>query len=227
MRYFKIIIVTLIFGFFFYQCRKDKKDEITMQNLNGMVFNNCTDSGFAGVKVYFQTIKDNSVISSRETISELGGNFSFSNAEIHSNEEYRYAMYIQSKSGIGATSPEYSLFNGTTMYFKKDQTSTFFKPRVTPGFFKLRVAYQGTCNLTDTVNPTFTQNTFHKNDPSIPYEFTLGTNGSAPNTIVSNDNYPMGKYSIKIVKFKNNAYTTTYDSIYLGAADTKTYTINW
>jgi hypothetical protein len=231
MRYLKIIIFSSIVSLLFLQCKKDKKadkDVITIQTLNGMVFNNCTDSGLAGVKVYFQTIKDNSVISSFETISGASGSFSFPNAEIHSSEKYTYAIYIQSKSGIGATSPEYTLFNGTTMYFTKDQAGAVLKPRVTPGFFRISTACTTTTiNSNDTLKLYFAQNIFHKNVPQSPFSFLLGAIATQSSSIDGISNYPMGKYSIKIVKYKNNIYTTSYDSIYLGAADSKTYTINW
>lgn len=240
MRYFKIIIFSSIVSLFFLQCKKDKKDkdEITVQTLNGMVFNNCTDSGLAGVKVYFKTIKDNSVISSRETVSDANGNFSFSNAEIHSNDAFQYSIYIPSVSGIGAQLPEHSIFNGTSIYFSKNDASTFLKPRVTPGYFNFCFKINNSSPITspDSISYYFEQKTLKKNEPSITFGYP---NNSATGKGIMFTNLPvlttmgctgtrwMGKWKIVVEKRKSGVYTIQYDSIYIPWKGSATYTINW
>jgi len=140
MDYIKIIILGTCLVFMLVSCKKDKENDIvTKQTLKGMVFNKCTDSGLANVTVYLKTYKDEKGIASRETVSDAAGNFSFENTEIHSSSKYSYAIHIPSKSGDGATTPEYAGFNGTTMHFtgKEVNMNTFLKPRVTPKALKL------------------------------------------------------------------------------------------
>ncbi len=195
-----------------------------------MVYNNCTDSGLAGVQVILQTFKDDkNLIQQREIVSSNNGSFVFENAEIHSSDKYNYALHIPSKSGIGAQEKEHCGFNGTTMYFFKHDTGLFFKPRVRPSFLFMR-SYFVNSNVTtenDSVIIKYTQNEFHQNDPSLPHYFFSGSTGNIPSGTSTMGNYPMGMYQIEIRTIRNGQSTIRHDSIYIGWADTKTYTINW
>jgi hypothetical protein len=211
----------------FVSCREDKKDTITRHRIHGMVFNNCTDSGLAGVKVFLQTFKDDkTLVLQRETISQEGGKFEFLEAEIHSSNQYNYALHIESKSGTAAQTPEHCGFDGTTMYFDNNEVNLEFKPRVTPRFLFL-------CYATDIVFPVkqpdsihifFQQRTFHQNVPTLPYSGKI-TN----NTVLGGctGNYPMGWWHFDVQRWRNGSYTRNYDSLYLGWADTKTYSVTW
>ncbi len=219
------IAITIIACLFIFACCKKDKDQIILHDIKGMVYNNCTDSGLANVTVYLKDGKGLNL----STVSDAVGNFIFRGVDIHSSSQYNYNIYIPSKSGIGASTFEYCGFVGTTLSFNYDEADMFFKPRVTPKFLQLSVIYQGSCNVNDTINPLFTQEIYHKNVSSSPFQFYMGTNGSLPNATLYNYNYPMGKYKIKITRFNSvtSEYTTSYDSIYLEWGANKTYTINW
>lgn len=209
-------------------CKKNK-DEISKHTINGMVFNNCTDSGLAGVTVYLKTYKNNSEIGSSQTTSGINGSFTFSDVDIHSDTKYTYAIYIPSKSGTAATTPEYCRFDGTTMSFTNDEVSSFFQPKVTPGFlfFTLQFKQSMITTNSDSIVVNYFQKYFHSNVANLPYNLyakcyggTLTQNGTVAN-------YPMGMWNLKIDKWKNSIHTITYDSIYIGWASTKTYTVSW
>jgi hypothetical protein len=226
---FKIIAYICLLLLLF-SCKKDEKDDtLNKQTLNGMVYNNCTDSGLAGIKVYFETFKDNSKISSYETMSGVNGNFSFTDVDIHSNSKYTYAIYIPSISGIGANKPELTRFDGTTMYFSRDEASTFFKPRITPGFYNLCFVIKPNTyiNYPDSVNCKFQQNIFHNNVSTLPYKLEITQFYLQNGYVYCFANYPMGLWHLTIDKWKTNVLSTINDSIYIGYTDTKTYTINW
>jgi hypothetical protein len=206
---------------FFTACKKDK-DTVTLKNINGIVFNNCTDSGLANVTVYLQDGQGLNL----STVSDANGNFSFNSVQIHSDNKYSYRLYIPSKSGTGATTPEYCSFTGESLSFTKDETNTFFKPRVTPGF--LYLCY--TSNIIfpivqpDSLNIYFEQKTFHKNVPNLPYS---GKIINSSNISSCSSNYPMGWWVFSTQKWKSGNYTFYKDSLYIGWGGTKTYTINW
>lgn len=216
-----ILSTTLII---FCSCKKDK-DVIALHTINGMVFNNCTDSGLENVTVYLN-INDGKSTSSRQTISDSNGNFSFDGVSIHSSSKYSYAIYIPSKSGINGGGGTEVGFNGTTLNFNYDEVDMFFKPRVTPKF--LFLCYQSNATFPimqpDSLDIYFEQKTFHKNVPLLPYSGVIYNNS---NISSCSSNYPMGKWNFIIKKWKSGVYTTTIDSIYLGWGSTTTYTINW
>lgn len=221
---FLVILACLLLSV---SCKKEK-DIITPRVINGRVYNNCTDSGLAGVSVYLKIIKDNSEYKSYKMVSGTDGNFSFSNVEIHSSSNYSYVIYIPSKSGEQATTPEYCRFDGTEIYFNSSEFDVFFKPRVTPGFLLLKVYYSSlTATSNDTVITNFSQNIFQKNVPMLPYSLNGGAYGNTPLLFDHYGNYPMGKYNITIESWKSGLYTIKKDSIYLGWGSTNTYTVNW
>ena len=94
------ILGILLLLFLVSACRKEA-DNVTQQAINGMVYNQCTDSGLANIPVYFQIYEDNNLIQNTGTTSGINGAFSFANMGIHSNSKYSYSIYIPSKSGIG------------------------------------------------------------------------------------------------------------------------------
>ena len=221
----QITLLALTISGLFLSC---KKDSVSKQTLNGQVINNCTDSGAANIKIYFKTLSKKTAKPTLETTTDNNGFFTFPDVDIINSKDYTYALYIPTISGIAANKPELTRFDGTTMYFYHDQAATFFKPRVTPGFYRLSINFSSsTAQLNDTINLHFIQKTFNKNVPDLPYKFTIGANGNTPTYSFGIDNYPMGKYNITIVKTKNNVVLTTYDSIYIHSADSKTYSVNW
>lgn len=227
----KLIVISCItFLFLFTNCKKDAGDTITSQAINGMVYNQCTDSGLAGVTVYLKISKDNSELKSYQTVSGVNGNFSFGSVDIHNNSAYSYAINIPSKSGDGATTPEYCGFIGTTVTFTKDEVKTFFQPRVIPSFLNWCFVVSPVTNIgyPDSLYISFQQKVYHKNAPAFPYS-SKRTQSDLQNGFVNCTfgNYPMGLWNIRINKWKSGIYTVINDSIYIGWAATKTYTINW
>ncbi len=226
----KLITVSFLFFLVLFTNCKKEKDVVTEQTVNGMVYNQCTDSGLAGVTVFIKIYKDNSEFNSYQTISGSGGNFSFNCVNIYNSTKYSYALKIPSKSGIGATTIEYCGFIGTTISFTKDESNTFFKPKVIPTFLNLSVfhTYSGSVtNLNDSIQTVFTQLVYHKNIPTLPFSFGGGTYGTIGSSNYSIGNYPMGFWNITIDKWKGGIHTTKNDSIYLGWASSKTYSVNW
>lgn len=229
----KNTIYTLISACLLLSCRKEnpeKIDQVMTQDVKGMVFNNCTDSGLAGIKVYFQVFLDEKkIVENIETTSGKDGSFLFKGVNIHSNNAYTYAVYIKSQSGDGAPFASLSRFTGTTIYFHNYESQTFLKPRVTPGFFiltlYLNTAIISTAN--DSVIAMFKQLKYKNNVPGSPYMFGGGSYGNQSTQKGNIGHYPMGLYNITIDKWRGGVHTTSYDSIYLGWAGDKTYTVNW
>ena len=222
-----IVIICIVFVMGLLSCKKDK-DTVTVHNINGMVYNNCTDSGLANVTVFLNT-NDGKNTSTSQTVSDVNGNFTFANINIHSNSKYTYAIYIPSKSGINGAGGTEVGFNGATLNFNNDDVAIFFKPRVTPQFL-LYVIYCQPLIITnniDSVSFTCYNYTYHKNVPIYyPYHFGGGGygNGSYTNNTGS---YPMGKYNITIESWKSGIYSIKQDSVYLGWGSTTSYTVNW
>ena len=211
-------------------CREDKKDIVTRHPIRGMVFNNCTDSGLAGVKVFLQTFKDDkSLVQQRETVSGEGGKFEFAEAEIHSNDRYNYALHIESRSGTAAQTPEYAGFDGTTMYFFRDEIGQELQLRVSPRylFFTTVFLKQSVASKNDSILVNYSQHTFHKNVPALPYSLYAKCRGTQIHQSGTLGGFPMGKWSITIDKWVHGSHEILYDNIYIGSADTKTYTVNW
>jgi hypothetical protein len=201
-------------------------DQISPKDIKGMVYNNCTDSGLAGVDVYFETFYEEKITSKVKTTSGQNGEFTFPAASIHSDELYTYAVHIDSKSGTNATIPSNALFNGTTMYFNRDEATVYLKPSVTPGFLYLYFStnIKFPIKSPDSIYVYFSQQTFHKNVPDLPFGWIF----SNPMSLgVTAGNYPMGWWKIDSQKWHNGTYTHSTDSLYLGWGDVKTYTLNW
>lgn len=228
----KNILYIIIISVLFFSCRKEDlktNDKVIYKDIKGMVFNNCTDSALAGVKVYLEVFREeNNLVEKFETISGKDGNFIFTNIGIHSDENYTYAIDIKSLSGTNAPDPSYSRFDGTTMYFHNYETDVFLKPKVTPGFFLLNSKFNSSIlNPNDSIRLTFEQKTFIKNKPGEPGKFYSGAYGHAQNSSFSSGGYPMGIYNITIDKWRGGVHTRTYDSLYVGWAQEKTYAVNW
>ncbi len=225
----KKFIFFLVVTFSLSNCRKDSEDIITTKVIKGTVYNTCTDSGFAGAKLLLQTFRNESeLVHSREGISDVNGNFEFLDFPIHSSNKYTYAVHIKSQSGDGAPFASLSRFTGTTMYFHNYESDVHLKPKVTPGFYLLNVYYITTpTSKNDSVKGEFIQSTFHKNVPDIPYKLLVGAYGHVAEQVDNYGGYPMGLYNITINKYKGGVHTIIHDSIYLGWADTRTYTINF
>jgi len=229
----KNTIYILISAFILLSCRKEnseKMDQVSTQDVKGMVYNNCTDSGLAGVKVYFKVFRDEkNIVQNIETTSGKDGSFLFKGVNIRSNNVYTYAVYIKSQSGIGAAFASLSRFTGTTIYFHNYESQTFLKSRVTPGFFNLTL-YLNTAIIStanDSVIAMFKQLKYKNNVPESPYMFGGGSYGNQSTQKGNMGDYPMGLYNITIDKWRGGVHTTSYDSIYVGWADEKTYTVNW
>jgi hypothetical protein len=209
-------------------CSKCKKDIIIEKSIKGMVYNDCTDSGLAAVPVYFQTLKKGSLNNSVETISGVNGSFNFSNAQIHDNDDYSYAIHIPSKSGgISATYTEVA-FNGTTMYFSKDQSEEFLRPHVRPSFLKLTLICQTLPGSPqDSIYFVLSQLTYHKNKPDMPFELPGGAFGDKSQYFNEYVHYPMGLYTITIDKWKSGIHTKDTQTVYIEWGGNRTYTLNW
>ncbi len=219
VRQFFIVTVCI---FFFAHCKKDT-DTVTQHDIKGMVYNNCTDSGLANVTVFF---KDGQGLNS-SVVSDGVGNFNFPNVSINDNSKYTYSIYIPSKSGIGATTPEYCGFNGTTLGFNYNEADMFFKPRVTPKYLYFCMDFNPSVTIPngDSISVYYYQKTFHKNVPTLPYDGTVGKYGIYDPGCGSN--YPMGLWHLEIKKWKSSVYTFVKDSVYLTWGANTTYTINW
>ena len=219
MKLIGLVLCVILFA----ACKKDK-DTVATKNINGMVYNNCTDSGLANVTVFLQ---DGQGLN-QSTVSGADGNFSFNNVQIHSNSKYEYVIYIPSKSGDGAKTFEYCGFDGARMYFNHDEADVFLKPRVTPRFllFTIYCNKSPITNVSDSVRFYCTNYTFHKNVTNNPYRWGGGGYGLGSYTN-NGGNYPMGKYIIDIDIWNSGVHTTKKDSVYLDWGANKTYTINW
>lgn len=223
-----LFFALLVSGLWLSSCKK--KDQASSQTIRGMVFNTCTDSGLANIQVYLKTIKDNkSVVSTLSTISGVNGAFTFENVQIHSDNSYSYMIYIPSISGIGANSPEYTRFVGTSLYFGKDDISIFLMPRVIPGFFRFGFAYTepNTSAAGDSISVYGYQPVYHKNVPDLPYELAVRFYGNTPQPVDKTANYSMGWWILEIKKWKSGLYTFKRDSIYIGWKADTTYSLTW
>lgn len=227
--YLRILVVCSVF-LGIAACRDGKKDVITKHTIRGTVFNNCTDSGLAGVKVFLQTFKkDKALVQQRETVSGEGGKFEFRDAEIHSSDEYSYALHMESKSGTSAKTPEHAGFDGTTMYFNSNEVNIDFILKVTPRFlfFTLVFDKQSGVSINDSIRLNYRQEIFHKNVANLPYSLFAKCNGTTLTQKGTISGFPMGTWAIEFDKWVGGAHQTVYDSVYIGWADTKLYTVTW
>lgn len=226
-RIIKYFLYTLTI-YFASSCKKEK-DNVTVQTINGMVYNQCTDSGLVNVHVFLEVNKGSSQIQKIETVSRADGTFSFPNVEIHSNSKYNYDLFVPSKSGINGAGGTEVRFDGGVYNFNYDEANTFFKLRVTPGYFLFTITFNQTTisTINDSVVLNCSQNIFHKNVPDLPYKLGGKCYGNVFTQTGNLSNYPMGLWKITIDKWKSGIHTTEQDSIYLGWGATKTYTVNW
>jgi hypothetical protein len=228
----KKIALLVVFSLILICCRKkgiDAEDKAGYVVVNGIVFNTCTDSGLANIKVYFLTFKEQKKVGEgSETVSDNGGNFKFPQMKIFEGDAYSYIIYIKTIGGDNAPQPEYTRFDGITIVIDKNDVSKFVTAKVTPGFFRCHTAYTSqVLDPNDSIHLKFQQKTFMKNVPDLPNAFYSASNGMAGTGTLTASNFPMGFYDITINKWRNGTHTISYDSIYLGMAEEKIKYINW
>ena len=69
-------------------------NEFALKEINGVVYNSCTDSGLAGVQVRLETIFDEKeVLDMQTTVSGENGKFSFPDAKIYEGNRVTYAIH--------------------------------------------------------------------------------------------------------------------------------------
>jgi len=210
-----------------------QKDSLIYKDVKGMVFNLCTDSGIAGVKVYLEIYQAKKLVKKYSGVSGEGGTFLFKDAELHLNKEFTYNIYIPSKSGIMAKDAETCGIQGGSYGFTLDEVNNSMNPRVIPSFISLSVYFMGKhLDSSDSIITRFTQNTYHKNVPDYPYKFALGKEGSPfaddfPNTRTGLGNYPMGLYHIVVDKWVSGVHTQWKDSLFTNYGDTAAYVVHW
>lgn len=217
------IIHLIMITFLFFSCRREKDNKnfpVVKQDIKGIIINNCTDSGCARIKIFLNILDQKKMIFATETTSDSMGEFVFPNIDIYYNDEYTY--YIQILDGGGT---QFSI-DGTLMYFTAKESSLYLKPRVTPRFNQLcyNPLISFPISQPDSLYIFFQQRVFHKNVPDLPFSGKI-TNRSTFQSCTSG--YPMGMWTFEIKKWKSGIYTHTWDSLYLGWGDTKTYTVNW
>ncbi|MBC7413246.1 MAG: carboxypeptidase regulatory-like domain-containing protein [Bacteroidia bacterium] len=201
-------------------CIKEK-DKIEYHSIKGNVYNLCTDSGLANIKVYLLTSNTATI----ETISDSKGNYIFENVPIHSLSKYKYAVSIPGKSGAGTKE---TAFEGATIYFNKTETDTFFVLKVIPSYTSLYINFiTNDAILGDTIFATLRNYTFHKNVPHLPYPYTMGSNAQFKNISDHHADAPMGKYNIEYKIKKIGIVTLRYDSLYIGMNEEKKIVVNW
>jgi hypothetical protein len=223
---FCLVITILSFG----NCKKDTSDPITSQDVSGMVFNQCNDSGLSGIPLTLFIYKNNAPFTNYKTSSVAGGTFTFTTVDIHSASQYSYNIFVQSSSGVGATNQSNAGFEGTTLPFTYDQASGSFQVKVIPHSISLSVVhtYTGAVNnLNDSIHTLFTQNLLHLNSPLSTFSYTGVSYGVTGNSTYTISNYPMGMWNIKIDKWRSGVHTTLFDSLYIPWAGIKTYSVNW
>ena len=241
MKKLKILIPVILLSLYFAACRKDKPhitlnepaaaDIIEKKDINGMVFNTCTDSGLAGIKVYLKMYYQKKQISEYSTLSGTSGKYTFTAVEMHSDPDYEQVIYIASKSGDNAKNFETCGIRGTAMWFKFEESDIFMKPRVVPKFIYLNFYFprQQVTIGSDSIIARFAQNTYHKNVPDYPYTFGAGSTGdrSGYTSHWGIGNYPMGLYHIVVDKWISGVHTQWKDSLYTNYGDTAAYVVHW
>ena len=206
-----------------------QKDSLIYKDVKGMVFNLCTDSGIAGVKVYLEIYQAKKLVKKYSGVSGEGGTFLFKDAELHLNKEFTYNIYIPSKSGIMAKDAETCGIQGGSYGFTLDEVNNSMNPRVIPSFISVTMYFIGEhINPSDSVIARFTQNVYHKNVPDYPYKFGDGVHG-LPNYYPrrSIGNYPMGLYHIVVDKWVSGVHTQWKDSLFTNYGDTAAYVVHW
>jgi hypothetical protein len=196
-----------------------------------MVFNTCTDSGLAGLKVYLKMYYRKKEFADYTTTSDAAGNYTFANVEIHADQDYEQCVHIPSKSGDNARDFETCGILGTSMWFTFEEADVFMKPRVRPSFiyFAFYFPRQQTTVASDSIIARFEQRTYHKNVPDYPYKFGAGSTGdrSGYTSHWGIGNYPMGLYHIRVDKWINGQLTRWNDSVFVNYGDTSAYVVHW
>jgi len=227
----KYVIICMVLFLLCCNKKKEKENEIypvAIQDVKGMVYNNCTDSGLANTKVYLKVNKNGKQMEEYIASTDSTGSFIFREIQISYNNIYSYIVYIPSKSGDNGPFPAEAAFNGVSMYFSAEESKIFLKPSVTPGFLRLKIFYLTVpTSADDSIIVYLTQDKFHKNEPDLPYKLSSGGHGDIDNQFNVFGNYPMGLYRLSINKYKNGVHLFLTDSIYMGMGATKSHTINW
>lgn len=226
MKYLPLVTLFLLIGL---SCKKDKKDETTTTTINGRVLNLCTNQTMANIAISFIS-KGPSGSSSVQTYSDSNGNFTFSNVQINFSDDYKYSVYIESKSGIGS-GPEVG-FDGVEVYVDKSDLGHYFNLGVAP-HFKLWYFYFPTgtnISPSDTITLTIEQKVMKANRPSSIYQLPLLDSPTYPATISNNSlghigNYWMGWWHSTLERTKNGVHIVKTDSFYIDWGETRADTI--
>ncbi len=236
MKNFDYFIILLIV-FIVFSCRKEPvpsnagqvKDSVVYKDVQGMVFNTCTDSGLAGIPVYLNTYFKNKLVKKYSTVSGEDGHYIFESAELHTSPSYSYAIHIPSKSGDNAHDFESCGIRGTNMIFSLEEADIYMKPRVVPKFIYMNIYFtrHSTGPETDTVKVKFEQSTYHKNVPDYPHAFSGDAYGSLKYFRGGVRNYPMGLYDVTIDTWKGGLHERKYDKLYIPYGDTAAYVVHW
>jgi len=158
------VVVVVFLG----ACKKDS-DTITSQTIHGQVYNLCNDSGMANITVYLQQNGNNIA----QLNSDANGNFSFSNVQVHSSNDYTYGFYIPSKSGIAGVGVG---FDGVSVDIVKSSINSPFILSVVPHTKDWYLYFPASISpsiYNDTFTLVIQQNTYHKNMPNGVYSLTL------------------------------------------------------
>ena len=237
MKHLNFYIVIFLVVACFQQCRKDplhsnspNKDSVVVKDIRGMVFNTCTDSGMAGIKVYLKMYYRKKQVKEFTTVSGASGSYTFTNISMHSDPDYEQAIHIPSKSGDHAKDFESCGIRGTSMWFSFQETDIVMKPQIVPKFiyFAFYFPREQTTVASDSIIASCEQRTYHKNVPDYPYKFGAGSfgidKGSYPKRV---GNYPMGLYHIIVEKWVGGVHTQWKDSVYTQYGDSAKYVVRW
>jgi hypothetical protein len=208
-------------------CKKKNSDTLSTHNIHGQVYNLCTNKGLANVTVFLNSSGPSN--SSFSVVSDVNGNFNFSNIQIHSSDEYTYSLFIPSKSGIG-NGPEIG-FDGIDAVLNKSSLDQNQICRVAPHFKNWNLYFPNTLfTSSDTFVLTMQQNIIHFNSPnsnfrsidSCPCPITTPTHLAG-----GLNNYWMGWWHVTLNKTKNSVHIINTDSFFVDWGATKTDTIPW
>lgn len=224
----KKIIGLLLFVVVLGSCKKDK-DVISSQSIHGQIYNLCNDSGLVNVSVFLQ--ENSKTI--MQTVSGSNGNFSFTNAQIHSSNDYTYNIVVQSVDYIGGgVQPA---IDGDDVEINKSNLSQTFILNVVP-HAKIWGLYFPSSISSSIYNDTFTlvlqQKTYLKNAPSAVNTLTMCNcpcpQPSPPKNLIDNLHYyTMGWWYSTLNKTMNGVHTVQQDSFYVGWWTNVTDTIPW
>ena len=229
--------IVVLLGLIVFSCKKQAelsgealdRDSIIYKDIKGKVYNLCTDSGLAGIKVYLEIYDRKGLHTKYNQISGINGEYIFENVELHTNPEYNYSLYIPSKSGFSAKDRESCGIKGGSLSFDLEDTETLLQTNVIPSFIYMNIYFvrDATGPETDTVRVHFEQNTYHKNVPDFPHAFGGDTYGSRKYFKGGVGNYPMGLYDVTIDTWKGGLHERKYDKLYIPYGDTAAYVVHW